>query len=219
MSILDLFKKDDWSNELVEIVGEMLTLGSAMFDYSTNLVVRGERDGDAQEMIYERDKRINHLERKLRRRVVSRLSMLGSRAEIPSALIFMNVVKDGERIGDYTKNLQEVDDLRGEGCDPALFGKWLGPTTDVISGMFATTEKAFHESDEELAGQVIKKSKVVGRQCEQLIRDITGSDISTQNAVCLVLSLRFLKRIVAHLGNIATTVVMPIDLIDYYDEP
>ena len=38
------------------------------------------------------------------------------------------------------------------------------------------------------------------------------------NAVCMVLMLRFYKRLVAHMSNIASTVVMPVDMIDYYDE-
>ena len=45
------------------------------------------------------------------------------------------------------------------------------------------------------------------------------SDLPTRDAVCLVLVLRFYKRLVAHMSNIATTVVMPVDMIDFYDEP
>jgi hypothetical protein len=33
-----------------------------------------------------------------------------------------------------------------------------------------------------------------------------------------VLALRFIKRIAAHMANIATTVVMPVDRLDFYDE-
>ena len=54
---------------------------------------------------------------------------------------------------------------------------------------------------------------------EQTIREITTSDLGTNDAVCLVLVLRFFKRLVAHMSNIASTVVMPVDLIDFYDEP
>ena len=44
-------------------------------------------------------------------------------------------------------------------------------------------------------------------------------DNFSSGAVCLVLALRFYKRIVSHLSNIATTVVMPVDLLDFHDEP
>ncbi len=217
-SILDLFKQDNWSNYLVDMIGEMLELGSSMFEYTTGVLVEGKDDTDPQALLYDRDKRINHLERKIRRRVVSRLSVRGSRAEIPSALIFMNVVKDGERIGDYIKNLHEVGAMMPENPDRALYRKWLAEPAGVISDLFDKTRQAFQESDEALAGEVIKKAKAQGRSFEDMIREITTSDLPTNDAVCLVLVLRFFKRVVAHMSNIASTVVMPVDMIDFYDE-
>jgi phosphate transport system protein len=217
-SILDLFKADNWSNYLVEQIGEMLELSSDMFDYATGVLVEGKEDTDPQNLIYNRDKRINHLERKIRRRVVSRLSVRGSRAEIPSALIFMNVVKDGERIGDYIKNLHDVGDMMADNPDRELYRKWLAEPTATITGLFDKTRQAFQESDESLAGDVIKTAKDQGRAYEKMIREITTSDLPTHDAVCLVLVLRFYKRVVAHMSNIASTVVMPVDMIDFYDE-
>jgi len=217
-SILDLFKQDNWSNELVDKIGEMLELGSAMFDYTSGVLVTGEADSDPQGLLYDRDIRINKLERKIRRRVVSHLSVRGSRAEVPSALIFMNVVKDSERIGDYIKNLYEVVDMMPDQIDRPLYGKYLDAETQVIADLFEKTRQAFAESDEELAGQVIKKAKKEGKNLEAAIRDLTVSDLATNDAVCLVLILRFYKRVMAHMSNIATSVVMPVDMLDFYDE-
>ena len=218
-SILDLFREDNWSNELVEMITEMLDLGEKMFAYTIGVMVQGEPDSDPQEKLYNRDKRINKLERKIRRRVVSHLSVKGSRAEVPSALIFMNVVKDGERIGDYVKNLHEVVEMMPGDPDRKLYQDHLAAPAAAIAEVFTLTHRAFLESDEELAGKVIKKAKNQGREYEDMIRTITTSDLDTQDAVCLVLVLRFFKRVVAHMSNIASTVVMPVDMIDFYDEP
>jgi len=218
-SILDLFRQDNWSNELADRIGEMLELGRDMFTYTAGVVVEGKEDTDPQTLLYDRDKRINHLERKIRRRIVSHLSMTNQGADIPSALIFTNVVKDGERIGDYIKNMHEVRAMMPESPDWDLYRKWLGPSTETIQGMFTTTHGAFQESDAELAGKVIKQAKNEGREHERLIREVTTSDLATPDAVCLVLVLRFFKRMVAHMSNIASTVVMPVDMIDFYDEP
>ena len=65
-------------------------LPEALGGYTIGVLVDGEPDSDPQHMLYNKDKRINKLERKIRRRVVSHLSVRGSRAEVPSALIFMN---------------------------------------------------------------------------------------------------------------------------------
>lgn len=217
-SILDLFKQDNWSNYLVEKINEMLQLGSEMFDYTSGVLIEGKEDTDPQTLLYNRDKRINHLERKIRRRVVSRLSVHGSRADIPSALIFTNVVKDSERIGDYVKNVHEVVAMLPENPDRDLYKQWLGEPAEIIASLFSKTRQTFAKSDEELAGYVIKKAKAQGKQYEEMIREITTSDLPTQDAVCLVLALRFFKRLVAHMSNICSTVVMPVDMIDFYDE-
>jgi phosphate uptake regulator len=218
-SILDLFREDNWSNDLVDKIMEMLDLGSEMFTYTIGVLVDGEPDSDPQHMLYNKDKRINKLERKIRRRVVSHLSVRGSRAEVPSALIFMNVVKDGERIGDYVKNLHEVVEMMPNEPDRQLYKEHLADASVAISELFTQTREAFLESDEELAGKVIKKAKSEGRKYEDDIRAITTSGLATHDAVCLVLVLRFFKRVVAHMSNIASTVVMPVDMIDFYDEP
>lgn len=217
-SILDLFKEDNWSNELVEKISEMLELAESMFTFASEVVVEGKPDTDPQTRLYDRDIRINKLERKIRRRVISHLSVKGSRAEVPSALIFMNVVKDGERLGDYIKNLHEVKDMMPGNPDQALYQEKLAKPTAVIKTMFGNTRQAFADSDEALAGQVIKNAKSQGREYEKMIREITASSLDTHDAVCLVLVLRFYKRLVAHMSNICSTVVMPVDMIDFYDE-
>jgi phosphate uptake regulator len=217
-SILDIFKENDWSNELVGKISEMLELAADMFGYAVAVIVYGETDDDAQSEIYDRDKRINKLERDVRRRVVSRLSVGGRRAEIPSALIFMNAVKDGERIGDYIKNLYEVAEMMPSRPDLKLYQEYLIGRSRTIEDLFARTAEAFANSDPETADDVIARARLLAKQCEEVIREITTSDLPTQDAVCLVLILRFYKRIAAHMCNIATTVVMPIDLLDFYDE-
>ncbi len=218
-SFLDLFRADNWSNDLVERICEMLGLSADMFAYTSGVIVDAAPQGDPQVEVYDRDIRINKIERKIRRRVVSRLSAQTSQAEVPSALIFMNVVKDGERMGDYVKNLHEVRAMMPENPDMDLYRQHLSAPTAAITDLFDLVRRAFAESDEELAGQVIKRAKREGRSHEKAIRAITTSDLTTQDAVCLVLTLRFYKRLVSHMSNIATTVVMPVDMIDFYDEP
>ena len=106
-SLKDLFRRDNWSQTSVERIAEMLDLGSEMFDFAQKLILAGNQEGSAQECIYNRDRRINVLEREVRRSVILRLSM-GESMDVPSALIFTNTVKDCERIGDYVKNLYDV---------------------------------------------------------------------------------------------------------------
>ena len=218
-SIMSLFREDDWAGDLVEMLDEMLELSGRMFTYTMGVVVRAENSADHNAELFDRDKRINSLMRKIRRRVVSRLSVGGRRDEIPTALIFMNAVKDAERIGDYVKNLYEIADLMGDEPDRELYTKWLGDRTSRIAALIEATREAFTASDDEAAARVIADARRLGKECETAIREITEWSGSVRDAVCLVLALRFMKRVSSHLSNIATTVVMPVDLLDFHDEP
>ncbi|MEZ4389126.1 MAG: PhoU domain-containing protein [Candidatus Krumholzibacteriia bacterium] len=217
-SIMSLFREDDWTRNLVEKLDEMLMLSGAIFDHALGVVLGTVEDVDPKEPVYDRDKRINKLMRKIRRRVVARLSIDKHGAEVPTALIFMNAVKDAERIGDYGKNLYEIAAMQPDTPDADLYQAWLGPRGERISDLMDRTRKAFARSDDTLAARVIADSRQLGRECEEAIREITATVTSVRDAVALVLALRFYKRIVGHLSNIATTVVMPVDMLDFHDE-
>jgi phosphate transport system protein len=217
-SILALFREDDWSSSLIKTLDEMLALSAGMFTYMSGVVIRGEPNSDPDGQVWRPDKRINTLMSQIRRRLVSRLSLGGHRGEVPTALIFMNAVKDAERIGDYVKNIYDAHELMPEQPDRDLYAKWLGGHAAGIADLFERTRRAFVESDDEVAARVIADARALGKACEAAIVAITESSLSTRDAVCLALILRFFKRIAAHQSNIATTVVMPVDLLDFHDE-
>jgi phosphate transport system protein len=218
-SLLDIFKADNWSNELVGKISQMLDLSSEMFGYVVSLLVHGEPDDDPQGEVYDRDIEINRLERQIRRRVVGRLCVGSTQVEIPSALIFMNAVKDIERIGDYIKNLYGLRQLMPEQVDRKLYQEWLAGRSKALEDILARTDRAFAESNQQIAREVIRRTRELEIQAEEAIATIARGELKTQDAVTLVLALRFYKRIAAHLSNVATTVVMPVDLLDFYDEP
>lgn len=218
-SLRELFRSDNWGQQAVERISEMLDLGSRMFEFAQKLILDGDKEGSAQECIYKRDRRINVLEREVRRSVILRLSM-GESRDVPSALIFTNTVKDCERIGDYVKNLYDVADrlLPGD-IDHDLYRRYLGEFSGTISSLFSLTRTAFVESDKAAAEDVIGRSRDMQVKVEDLIAEITRGEMRTNDAVCIVLTLRFYKRILGHMSNIASSVVMPVDLMDFFDEP
>ena len=113
-SIMSLFREDDWSGKLVGRLDEMLTLSGQMFSYTMGVVIEGENDRDPQVELFGRDKRINQLMRKVRRRVASRLSIAEHGEEVPTALIFMNAVKD---LRGLAPAMGEVLEARGSDDD------------------------------------------------------------------------------------------------------
>lgn len=219
-SIRDLFSGNDWSQEMVDQVCQMLLIGSKMFDYTNGVVIDGKDAKDFQTLLYDRDRRINIYEREVRRSIIKHLSMGSNQNDVPSALVFMNVIKDAERIGDYVKNLYDIsNNLVDKSCEKCSFGDFVGGYTSTIKELFPLAITAFGESDEDKANQIISTARGLNKELESKIIELTSSDLSSRDIVCLVLICRFYKRIAAHLSNIATSVVMPVDLMDFFDEP
>ncbi|MDP6461922.1 MAG: PhoU domain-containing protein, partial [Gemmatimonadota bacterium] len=170
--------------------------------------------------LYARDREINHRERKIRRRIISHLAANPSDHEIPTAFILTSLVKDAERIGDYVKNLYEVHQIHGgkDLCREAYDRHFDGVRT-LAKELFIETRGCFSDSDTDRARRVIETGREAMRRCDEALPVIASGDHEVPEAVSLVLTARYYKRILAHLVNIATAVVMPADKVDYFDEP
>jgi phosphate transport system protein len=218
-SFRDIFRKDNWSSATSARVGEMLDTCVSMNKFTYRVLIEGMSDAEAQAKLYDRDQHINVLEREVRRSVVVHLALEQRSEDIPSGLIFMNVVKDAERIGDYLKNIYDVaNELMPESADRALYKERLKSFADIMRESMIETAKAFSESDEDSSRRIIETARGQGHALEEAIAEITRSGLDTGDAVSLVLVMRFYKRIFMHLSNIATTVVMPVDKMDFFDE-
>jgi phosphate uptake regulator len=218
-SFRDIFRRDNWSSATSARVGEMLDICVSMNRFVYRVLIEGMSDAEAQAKLFDRDQRINVLEREVRRSVVTHLALEQRAQDIPSGLIFMNVVKDAERIGDYLKNIFDVaHNLMPADADRDLYRDKLKVFADAMRDAMIATAEAFSESDEERCKEIIGSLRDRGHEIEAAIADITHSDLRTADAVCLVLVLRFYKRILMHLVNISTTVVMPVDKMDFFDE-
>jgi phosphate uptake regulator len=175
-------------------------------------MTRATRDG-----IYETDKRINHLQRKVRKQLVEHLSMSPG-SDVPISLVLMSITKDAERLGDYCKNLLEVAEAMDEPLGRGKHGQTLTGLLSDIEALFEPIAVATVNSDREQAESAVEAGRALAGRCGALIDDLLCDQLSTREAVLLALSARYLKRIALHLTNIASSVVMPLHRLDYYDE-
>ena len=218
-SFREIFRQDNWSQATTGRVGEMLDLCVAMNQFVYRVLIEGLPHDAAQAELYDRDKRVNILEREVRRSVVTHLALGQGSGDIPSGLIFMNAVKDAERIGDYIKNIYDVArELMPETADRGLYKAKLKVFADPMRDLMLETSDVFSRSDEQAARRILDLVRVEEKALEAAIKDITRSDLKTSDAVCLVLVMRFYKRIFSHLSNIASTVCLPVDRMDFFDE-
>lgn len=187
------------------------------FDLSINALLSG---GDPQIVgpeIKTTDVGVNKAERAVRRALLVHVSVRGAKADLPLVLASMSIVKDVERIGDYAKNIW---DLAAEGIDFSVAPDRddLLAWRDRVSKFIDETARTFRERDADAAHEMIPVLDDVLDQCDAMINAQLDSDGSPRDAVPRALLFRYLKRIVAHLMNVLTSLVMPIDRLDYYDE-
>ncbi|MHC4437409.1 MAG: PhoU domain-containing protein [Planctomycetota bacterium] len=138
--------------------------------------------------------------------------------DVNACLILMSVVKDAERLGDYSKNLYEVTELLAQPIERELFSEYFDELDKKILALFQQTKEAFIDANEEQARSAWEYEKTIAKGCDKIVERLAQSNLPVNQAVCFTLVARHFKRIVAHLVNIATAVILPLSDIDYFDE-
>lgn len=203
-------------DDMHENFSKMLKLSKEMFTVTTELMFQGGDIKKVHEFIFPTDKELNHLEQAIRRKVVTHLAVSGTK-ELSTMLIFMSVVKDAERIGDYIKNCFEIYEDGGQ----LIKSKWsdkLWECRNSILPLFDKVDFVFKESKYKKTTALIKTIIPLEKQCNQYTRELIKTGNIVEDGVKIALACRFFKRIIAHLVNILTALVMPLDKLDYFDE-
>jgi len=216
-NLLGFWKGKDFLSQVFGDFSEMLDDAEQMFRLVCGNLLEHVEEPDLKKKIYEIDKKVNLLQKDIRRRIMEHLSLQPT-VDVPTALVLMSVVKDAERLGDYSKNLYQITELLDKPIDRRVFVEYFGELDADIFALFEQTRQAFIEADEEKARSSWDYEKRIARLCDQVVEQAANSELPANQAVCLALMARYLKRIVAHLVNIATSFILPLSDLDYYDD-
>ena len=217
-SILDFWKGRDFLEEVLTSFSSMLIDSEEIYRMVVDALSSGGEAKALGDRIYEIDRKINEREQEIRRRVVEHLAVQ-PHADLRFSLVLMSVVKDAERLGDYVKNLFEVYELHRGPFEEAQLQDYFGDLPTQVGSLFRSTHQAFLKSDEAGARTVIGSKQELAQKCNAIVERVAHDEnLSVNDAVCMAVFARFLKRISAHLGNIATSVIVPVDRLDYWDE-
>jgi phosphate uptake regulator len=156
----------------------------------------------------------------VRRKILTHLA-ISPKPDLNSGLVITAIVIDIERIGDYTKNIVELAAGLPEAFDGGELNEEFLELERALDKMFEDLLPALEGSDEELARGILRSHKSVSGRVEnglQLLR--AGQVLKGQSgrAVTAALYLRYLKRVSAHLKNVATSVVNPFHRIGYREK-
>jgi phosphate uptake regulator len=198
-------------------IRQMLIDDRHTFDTAINALIGGTDPMLVRKDVRKTDKGVNKAERAVRRELVVHVSVRGTSADIPLVMASMSVVKDAERIGDYSKDILDIA-CGGVDLSQADDIATLIHYRDRISKLIGETARVFGEKDTEAAHTILQTEDELLDEYEELIEVQLHAQTPASEAVPRALLYRYYKRITAHLMNILTSLVMPIDRLDYYDE-
>ena len=203
--IVETNKRTSLIVDAFEEVTHMIERAERMFDAAcTAFMSDQERDID----ISAEDRAINEGERMIRRLVPQHLPINPTQA-LPASLALFSIVHDVERIGDYAKSLSELcqwqSDSEGSDAGRQLHKK--------IAPLFGQLLQALRDEDVNAARQVMRTHEEVKIACDTFVTGAFQDEASNRHTVVQVMAVRFLRRISAHLSNVASSVVNPLDRI------
>jgi phosphate transport system protein len=214
---MPLFKRtgggEDRLDAIETIIQQMLADDRVVFDLAMSILLDGVDIKGVKKEIKQTDRQVNRAEREIRRDLVVHASVAGA-IDTPAILIYMSIVKDIERVGDYGKNLR---DLGRDGVDLSTFPAWHDLRAEV-SQMITDTSEVFAARDEQRATQLLIRGDELLSEFDRAVSALVRGEDDRPHAVGRALATRYVKRIVAHLTNVLSAVVMPIDRLDYFDE-
>jgi len=197
-------------------VQAMLVHGRYEFDLALSALVGDVVAGDVNADLRGTDRKVNQLERSIRRELAVHASVFGG-IDTPAVLVYMSIVKDAERVGDYAKNI----------LDLALDGASFGGLADIddwrrigmaISRLIGESGEAFRTRDTERCRALQVRSDEMLRMFDRHVSALVRGEDTAPQAVARALAYRYFKRVVAHLMNLVSAVIMPLDRLDFFDE-
>ena len=214
--VMSFFRSDEGGISQIESqVQRMIADARHTFDLAMNAVTGGAVETVADE-VRRTDRQINLTEIEIRRELLVHISVHGT-TDAGEMLVFMNMIKDLERIGDYNKNIFDLA-LEGVSFSGAEDLEQILGFRDELSSRIALMGEILDTRDEDRARAYIERSDQLRREFDGLVNELVHATAPALVAVPRALLYRFLKRVAAHCANVVTAVVMPVDRLDYFDE-
>ncbi len=212
----ELFGSGSSSTLLESAFGDVTTMlqqSARMLDHAlASLLDNQPLEVDLESM----DDVVDNSERMVRRTVLEHMTV-NPKQDLVASLILVSIVQDGERIGDFARGLSELIPL-AKSPREGVPADELKELASRVRPNFELCERAFRKDEAEGASAVVAGHAAVKPQLSAYIARLCDSDLSPDMAIVYASAARILRRISAHLSNIASTVTQPYDRIRHGDE-
>lgn len=219
-NLLSVFNDNDLFTQALKESHQMLDIDLKMFDASVDSL-RKRDDGSIDIDIYALDKQVNAFERDVRRKVMTHLTVSGTK-DLSSGLILVSVVIDIERIGDYAKNIYDLAKAHPRKLHGYDLENRICEVEQRAGSLFRDMVTCFKSNDIDKARTIMVSYKEqFSAFCDQIVDDLVSgkfNNIPADDAAALALYVRYLKRIAAHSRNLVSGLVNPFHRIGYKEK-
>ena len=198
-------------------LSEMLTNSMHAYDITMNCLLGDTNLETVRDDLYNTDKAINELHKEVRREMIIHSAVNSRNLDIPLLLSYMTMSKDIERIGDYCKNLFEIAETGNSFAKGDDLDTYMELKND-IGKLIVYLQSCLNLDDESKVQDLITLGSSLNNDLDEKITALLEDKEKIQYPVATTLFYRYLKRIVSHIINAATAIIMPTDQIDYLDE-
>lgn len=215
----ELFASENLLDTAFKTTLTMLGYDQQMYNASRQ-TLRETDTADLPFDIRSMDRKINKYEREVRRNVLTHLTIAGTQNLVPG-LVLVSIVIDVERIGDYTKNIAGLANLHMRKLTGGLHENTLNEIEKAIELHFTQVISVLKTQDKTTARAILRVEEEIGKRAEAIVEDTIlekDKSLTKADSVCLAMYARHLKRINAHLTNIASSMVNPFPRIGFREK-
>jgi len=185
--IIGVWKHHQFMGKVVHEFGQMLKDDEYVFSNAWNAIDGQVQTEAVKQLIHEKDKSVNKREREIRRMLMEHLS-INPGQDVSGCLVMMSLVKDAERIGDYSKNIFDLAVvLKQDAKQMKYFGK-LVSIHDKLEAQIGQLEKAFLDGNQDISQAILKEYAPIKDSCSRILNDLFTETLSTKEARTSVIS-------------------------------
>lgn len=217
--LYELWRRYNFLQQAWEESYVMLETTHEMFEksvYSLRSTDTAEIAGD----VYAMDKKVNTYLQDVRRKVFKHLAVTGGANIIPG-LVLTSIVIDVERIGDYTKNITDIAIAHPGRLFCGKHDQQVKKIEEAVTEMFKKILPCLRSSNKEMGHLIMSSNEWITKECDHIVIDLIqhhDSTIPPEDSVTTALYCRYIKRVAAHLLNVASSVVNPFDKVGFREE-
>jgi Na+/phosphate symporter len=213
--MFSIFRDADQLETVERQLAEMLASCQDAYRLATAATF-GERDAAAAgEELRALDIDINKTERAIRRELLVHGTVRGAEIDTGLMLTYMSVAKDIERIGDKCKDIWELSEM-GANLSLGDDAEELAEHRAHVEELIEWTLDTFTKEDAERVHELIEIINADAEHYDSHVVHFVTSAMPANFAAPRALFYRYIKRLSRHLSNILSSVVMPVDRLDFY---